>query len=257
MPKLPKIEEKAPETILALLRNQRPQGDYCFNFRLQHLPRRGTSTTYSGRLWGTRHESGPLNRIHLFDFQDSPTVITLLLQSGPHPRVWKLDPNGEPRELRNADMFTPLLPQVLYTPFHLLMPFIYWDDWEALPPKRIKGRPARQFLMLPPKNYAHIAPKLKAVRMALDAQFNALLRADMLDVSDKPLFSFKVLTFKKVQELWIPRSIDLVSSLTRDKTRFKVWAAALNLDLPTEAFTPEGLKHAPPLIPRESFDYFP
>ena len=255
-PRLAPANREELQDLLRLLGSQRPQGDYCFDFKLRHFPRRGPFTDYRGRLWGGADEAGSLNRIHL-DIKDSPQDLVLLLQRGPYPRAWKLDADGEPRELSQAEWFEPLLPGVLYAPFHILMPFIYWENWESLPPERVKGRPARQFLMFPPEGYRVSVPELKAIRMALDAKFNALLRADLIDMQDRSLLSFKVLTFKKVQELWIPRSIDLVDTTTRDKTRFQVEAAALNLQLPPEIFTPQGLKADPPLIPIERFDFFP
>ncbi len=255
--KVKKIDVQQAQELLWKFRNQRLKGDYCFDFKLRHLPRRGEEIHYRGRLWGSWNELGPVTRVQLFrESKKANAPLNILLQSGPRQHVWVLDENLDPLELTETELMKPILPGVLYAPFHLLMPFIFWDNWDYAGVQRVKGRPARQFLMFPPESYSQTAPNIKGVRMALDAKFNALLKADILDAEGRETKSFKILNFKKVQDQWIPRSIDLVDRTTRNKTRFEVSAAALNLNLPSYVFTPEGMKDATPELLSEQFDYF-
>ena len=257
--KVRELDPQQAQTFLEQFRTQRIQGDFCFNFKLKHLPRRGEATHYYGQLWGSGNEYGPITRLQLARENDPNAAahsIDILLQSGSQQEAWLLNENGEPHRLTEAELLQPLLPDVLYAPFHLLMPFIYWNDWEYAGTQRIKGRPAHLFLMFPPKPYAQTEFDIKAVRMALDEKFNALLEADILGTDGREIKSFRILNVKKVQGQWIPRSIDLVDSKTRNKTRFEVLAAALNLNLPPSAFSEEGMKKAPPKPTAEQFDYF-
>ena len=257
--KVKEIDTQQAEAVLNKFRNQRIQGDFSFNFELHHLPRRGQAVHYYGRLWGSSNELGPITRVQLLignGLNPTANSIDILLQSGSQQNAWLLNENGEPHKLTETELLNPLLPDVLYTPFHLLMPFIYWSNWEYAGAQRIKGRPAHLFLMSPPESYAQTKLDIKGVRMALDEKFNALLEADILGSDGREIKSFRILNVKKVQGQWIPRSIDLIDSAKRNKTRFEISAAALNLNLPTSVFSLEGMGSAPPELTAEQFDYF-
>ena len=96
---------------------------------------------------------------------------------------------------------------------------------------------------------------LTGVRMLVDTQFQALVQAELLGLKGSVVKTISILDLKKVGEQWIPKSIDFRNHLTRGKTRFTVTAAALDLVLPSEALTPEGLDSPPPAVPANKIQH--
>jgi hypothetical protein len=147
---------------------------------------------------------------------------------------------------------SPLGPDALFDPlagtdltaFDLQMPFLYWNDFVFEGLARVRGRPAHVFLMYPPAEVSARRPELTGVRVYLDTQFNALVQAEQIGVENRSLKSITILDLKKVDEQWIPKSIDVRDELTRNKTRFAVTGAALGLDLLPTLFESEFLANA-------------
>ena len=90
--------------------------------------------------------------------------------------------------------------------------------------------------------------------MSLDARFNAPVKIEMFDNKENPIKTFKIISFKKVGEEWIPKSIDLLDERSRDKTRFTVVAAAFNLQLPHQLFSPQPFNTVERPIPIDKFE---
>jgi hypothetical protein len=128
------------------------------------------------------------------------------------------------------------------TPFDLQMPFVHWPEHVFEGVTRIRGRTAHAFLLYPPDNFAAAHPTIGGVRIYLDLQFHALMQAVVLDQNEEPLRSLTVLDLKKVGDQWIVKSIDVRDDATRDKTRFRVTGAALELEFSAGLFTPEALE---------------
>ena len=76
--------------------------------------------------------------------------------------------------MTEAEMFQPIAATEL-TAFDLQMPFLEWPDavYEGL--TKLRGRPAHQFIVYPPREVAEARPELSGVRFHLDAQFNGLV----------------------------------------------------------------------------------
>ena len=237
---------------LQVFRNQRLSKDFTFQFQLEHIPRRGDSSVYNGLLWGTWNEQGPLMRAR---FSIEPDTVggpslEIILQNGTRPRAWfrqiesteSQDPATLPAfiELPPTHWYRPILPQVDYTPFDLLMPFTYWENTSYVAPEKVKGRPAQVYKALPPANFPGADLKFSSINYALDDSYNALLRVQLLDKEQKPSQTFQILSFKKVEdEQWIVKTIDLINEVTRDKARFKVNGAKLHDALPEVVFDPK------------------
>lgn len=244
------------QRFLERFRAQRLQGDYCFKFLLEHLPRRGRTVRYQGTLWGSWNEAGPVSRISLnpvASLGEASTVPPLewVVQNGQNPQVWARQGNSPAfTPLGDAALMEPLFQGVLYRPFDLLMPFIYWEDYQCEGIKTIGTRIVQQFLMQPPSEVAF--PGLSAVRLALDSQYQALLRIEILNTEDKAITRFDVESFKKVQEQYIVKRITLGDRLSGERTRFKVIAAAVGLELPLSTFDAQNFSEAPQ-IPSEQF----
>ena len=227
-------------TRLHQFRHQPLTGDFTFQFELEHMPRRGESRVFKGLLWGTWNQFGPLMRAR-FSATEGVQVgksIEMILQNGTQPSIWQRhlssSLNNPPTQhppftnLTSQNWFKEILPGVGYVPFDLLMPFSYWPDTRYIGPEKVKGRPAHIFQATPPIGFRGFESQFKLVRYALDDSYNALLRVEILGPLDKPLRTFKILSFKKLEdEQWIIKTIDLVNEISRDKARFQVTAAAV------------------------------
>lgn len=250
-----KIDQEEGWKRIEDFRNQRLKGDYSFKFELRHMPRKGKKQSYSGILWGTWNQQGPLMRVALWPENPQEEPLRLIVQGGEHPQFWKSIEGAPFEALTGKAIFEPLLPGLMYTPFDLLNPYAYWEDMHYEGSKRIKGRPAHLFLMSPPAELTQINPELGPVRMALDAHFNAILQADWLSTEGVETRTLKILNLKKTQGEWIIKTIDLVDEASHDKTRFNVKAAALGLKLdPREYFTPKKTPVQAPAIDWNAYE---
>jgi hypothetical protein len=243
------------DSFLSSFRNQRMSGEYCLKFELLDLPRNGDPIPYHGVLWGTWNNLGPLTRISLWakDAQSEEDRIHLLIQGGLEPRVWvKVRGVDEVERLKMEDLMAPLVGSLIYTAFDIQMPFIHWDATYSTS-KRVKGRPAHIYRMTPPATFQRAYPGISNVTMTVDGGFQALLNANVMGPEGKFLKTMSVLSFKKIKDDWIVKSIELKDQTTGDKSRFTVLAAALNVDLPDEIFYPESVKSPAALPPAEAF----
>lgn len=223
--------------VLEQFRTARLAGDYAFQFDLRHMPRNAASTTYQGTMWGTWLPDGrAVTRVRL----DTPAGPLRLLQVGGQPGEFYRQVDDQPvSELTGEAKFQPLVGEMTYTPFELQMPFLFWMDYTYEGTEKVRGRPAHYFLLYPPDDFQ--LTEVGAVRVIIDADFNALLRAEILDPEGKPLKTFRINSFKKADDQWIVKEIDLLDERTRDKTRFTVRAAHVGMNLPTDFFTQEAL----------------
>jgi hypothetical protein len=225
--------------ILAEFRQLGLAGDYALDFSLRVMPRRGDERVVAGRLYGTRNEVGPLS---LVEFPVGTVgARRVLVQNGPQSSVWTVPAdNVDAVAVGTEQLFASLAGSDL-TAFDLQMPFLYWEDCVFEGVVSVRGRPAHRFLAYPPAAVAAVRPALTGVRFYLDTQYSALVQAEELGPDQTPLKTISVLDLKRTQDQWIVRTIDLRDEATRNKTRFRVNAAALGLHLPRIVFSPAHL----------------
>jgi hypothetical protein len=243
-----KADQAEGARILAEFRQAGIGGTYWLGFELRVMPRKGAERTVPGEMLGTRGDRGPL------------TLLTIdrqrwLVQGGPASSVWQAPAGEKPQPLPLKDALQPVAGTDL-TLFDLQMPFLYWKDFVYEGLTRARGRPAHSFVLYPPRELAAVRPDLTGVRVLIDTQFQALMQAELLGAKGTAEKTISVLDLKKVGEQWIVKSIDLHNNLTRDKTRFTVTAAALDLALSPAAFEPAALSVAAPAIPAEKIVRF-
>ena len=231
--------------------------DYSLFFTLRHIPRRGPTMDYSGQLWGRWFPGGA---ILLLRFQSAPQLEdhkrTLLVLSGSEPRAWIGENDGAMSELEGVSLFEPIFPGIVYSPFELQMPFVYWERYTVEGRRMLKGRHVHAFTMYPPPTLDLGIADLGSVRIDVDEKFKALLKAQTLDRADQPLKTFKILSFKRIDDQAIIKRIDLLNERTRDKTRFSVNAAALGLNLPSDYFEVNSTDRDWDVVPPAEFHYF-
>ncbi len=255
-PPLTQLGGTNPADGRAALEQVRRQGvaeNYFLEFQLRVMPRRGEERLISGRLWGGRNETGAVTRVTLFlpSGSGAPSERRLLIQNGRTSAVWRWDTGGGVQMLGTASPFDPIIPNIEITAFDLQMlqmPFIYWDNFTYEGLTRFRGRPAHVLVMRPPSDFAVKYPTLTGVRVYLDTQFNALVQTELLGANNTVLKTLSLVDLKKIGEQWIPKTFDVRDETSRNKTRFDVVAAGLDLDFSRTLFEPAQLSediHAP------------
>jgi hypothetical protein len=233
---------------LAAFRRQRLEGDFCFEFELAHKPRRGRTIPYAGIMWGSWNESGPITRFRVSSARpkdgesvNSSQEVELIIQNGIIPRAWIRRNDGSDFKLiEDEALFEPIMPGLLYSPFDLQMPFVYWKDFTYEGPTLVGvSRVAQQFLMQPPVTSASAERGISGVRVGLDDTYNALWRVEVMNAEGEVLSRFAVESFKKVQEQYIVKRITLKDYTSRDRTTFEVKAAAVGISLNRNLFCPK------------------
>ncbi len=239
-----KADPAEAQAALEQMRRQGIAGNYYLEFQLRVLPRRGAERTISGRLWGGRNEIGALNRVSLSlpgANGGGATERRLLIQSGGQPGLWRWDEGGVVTMPGAPALFEPLVPDSELTAFDLQMPFLYWETFTYGGLVRFRGRPAHVFVLRPPAEFTAKHPAVSGVRVRLDTQFNALVQTELLGTNDRVTKTLSLLDLKKVGEQWIPKAFELRDEHTRNKTRFTVTGAALDLSFSRVLFEPAQL----------------
>ena len=233
---------------LDAFRRQRLEGDFCFEFELAHKPRRGRTIPYAGIMWGSWNESGPITRFRVSSARpkdgesvDSSQEVELIIQNGVTPQAWIRRNGGSDFEMIEGEaLFEPIMPGLLYSPFDLQMPFVYWKDFTYEGPTLVGvTRVAQQFLMQPPATSASAERGISGVRVGLDDTYNALWRIEVVNAESEVASRFAVESFKKIQEQYIVKRITLTDYTSRDRTTFEVKAASVGISLNHNLFCPE------------------
>ena len=243
---------------LATFRRQRLEGDFCFEFELAHKPRRGRTIPYKGIMWGSWNELGPITRFRVSSARpkdgesvDSSQEVELIIQNGVTPQAWIRRNDGSDFTLIEGEaLFEPIMPGLLYSPFDLQMPFVYWKDFTYEGPTLVGvTRVAQQFLMQPPVTSACAEQGISGVRVGLDDTYNALWRIEVMNAESEVASRFAVESFKKIQEQYIVKRITLTDYTSRDRTTFEVKAASVGISLNRNLFCPRSALSVDASIP--------
>lgn len=254
MPEAKTISKEEGASRINTFRQFHYSGDFSFQFALVHLPARGQEKNYRGVLWGSWNENGHVYRVNLWPDSKNAEPMRLLAQSGTKSKIWIQENGGQIRELTESEMFKPLWEPLIFTPFDLqLYNFLYWKEYEYNGPDRVKGRRAQMFTMYPPQSIKAANPELESVKMAMDEDFNVLLKADFLGNNDQPIRSFQIQNVQKVQDHWIPKRLDIVDEKSKNKNRLSITAAAMGLKLNPSYFNPANLVSESPNVPETRY----
>ncbi len=224
--------------ILEQFRQSGIAGEYYLEFELHQLPRRGDERVFPAKLWGGRNALGPIVRIALTDA--AGREHRLLVQNGAQPSVWSYV-DGKLTQPGMTALLAPLIPGVELTAFDLEMPFVAWPDVECTAIVRVLGRPAHAFFFRPPAAFAAQHPEPAAVRGYFDTQFNAPTQTELLDATGRVTKTLSLVELKRVSDQVLPKVLEVRNETTRDKTRFVITAAALQLELASAIFEPAAL----------------
>jgi hypothetical protein len=220
--------------VLARLRSLRTNGDYRLDFTLENRPKRGERTMFVGRMFGTWiNGTDALTRISLA--LPDGRQADLILQSGLSGYILRSVAGADAERLDELALCSPILEGLTISPFELQMPFIHWTDYIYEGTRKVMGRPAHFFILYPPEGSDFGA--VRAVRVAVDAGFYAMLLAEELDGAGEVLKEFRINGFSKIDGQWMMKELDIVDRANGDRTRFRTTDADVGLSLPSELFT--------------------
>ncbi len=230
-----------------------PGGDFCLRFDLTHYLRRSdVETHYAGVAWCTWGGQGAVARFRVVatpaDKSAKPVAWEWLLINGPKPQVWVLGPGDTAaHELPPEKWREPLFAGLIYTPFDLLMPFLYWPNTYDGAQRTAMGSGVDLYTMKAPE--AEKANGVAAVKLTIVRDPPALQRAEQLDGKGALVRRFDLNEFAQVQDEWMIKSADLMNLVTRDYDRFTVMRAAMKLKLAPAIFDPAKLATPAPEPP--------
>jgi hypothetical protein len=239
------------QRILEQFRQSGIAGAYYLEIELRELPRHGAESVLHGKLWGSRNAQGAVTRVVVSDA--AGREHRFLLQNGSQATAWSWL-EGRATPLVDGALFDPLVPGVELSAFDLQMPFLFWPDAAVVSIKRIRGRPAHEFMFRAPPSFAATYAAMPAVRSFFDTQFNAPTQTEILDAKGAVMKTLVLLDLKKVAGQYIPKSFEVRDETSRNKTRLVVTAAALNLELANHWFTPEALGSDPAPVTTQRID---
>jgi hypothetical protein len=236
-----KADQAEGARILAEFRRAGIGGDYWMAFDLRVMPRKGPERTVKGTMRGSQRDGGPVSRVEI-------GAERWLVKSGPRAKAWKAGSDGQVMPLAASDTGQALSDTGI-TVFDLQMPFLYWDEFTYEGEARVRGRATHSFILRAPAGGSLPVPDMTGVRVLIDTQFQAMVQAELLGAKNAALKTISLLDLKKVGEQWLPKSFDVRDARTRDKTRFAVTAAAVELDWPAATFEPAALGDDAPAVP--------
>lgn len=256
------LSEAEAQDYLFSIRSFSYAQDYVFRFKLKHYPPKARKITYYGTLYGHFDvETGNhWERIVIQDRDpENPqkfiTTHDLLLKRGSASQVWVLKSKdaSELHELSVPEIHQPLIKGITLTYFDLLAPYLYWNSFEYTGPSQVKARPSQAFKLLDPDPES----PLYAVKVNLDDEFRAILKAVVIDEKENVLKSMELVSLKKTAGQYIPKTIDYRDYVQKgNKSRIEIIASAMELTLPLELFEPENLTETFPKLDSFLFDVF-
>lgn len=250
-----RLSESEAAGVLAGFRASRLAGDFCMKFNITHYLRKSDEAEYcTGTLFGTWTDSGPILRLEIASAAAPATKKKFILRGGKSPELWTLGDDGKPVRV-DGNATEPFFENLIFTPFELQTPFVYWENAVYEQTKRYRGRPVHFFKMTPPADFCAVHPEIGFVRIGFDRVYNALIFAEIYGADGRSKKSFSLSGVQKVQEQYTIRELELRDNATRDKDEFSVYAAALGLTLPREAFEPDALAEPAPDVPAARFSH--
>ena len=246
------LTPREAESLLVEFRKSRLPGDYCMQIEIVHKPRKSDDEkVYSGTVWGSRDASGALTRVELRG-RDAGERRSFLIKSGRAPELWTLGENGKPERVDSAST-QPFFGDLIFTPFDLQTPFLFWENFKYEETSRHRGRPVHFFKMFPPADFKEMHPEIGFVRIGFDRVYNALVVVEVRGNNGEKLKTFSIVSVQKVQETYTFKELELRDDRARDKDAFIVRRAALKLRIAPECFFPENLAKPISAISAEHF----
>lgn len=205
------------------------------------ITQRGSDRRVLGQLWGAPQAAGG-NLLRLLLPEEVTEATGAVYESG----------SQEPataEEIRALQ--EPILAEAPLRAFHLVMPYLSWPGYTYEGMDRSRGRAAHVYLLSPPASYEDAWPALRAVRLELDAEFGAPLRVELLGEEGMVLESLRILSFKRFDDQWLVKALEVRDRQTRTRIRLELTHAKWDAELPPHAFASD---YAVEPLPAESLE---
>tara|TARA_R100000027_G_scaffold18483_1_gene13327 strand:- start:27185 stop:27931 length:747 start_codon:yes stop_codon:yes gene_type:complete len=236
------LDEVEAVEFLEKFRQVRGGQDSILDARLIHYPRRGSKSIVPLRIYSGWQGSALLLRVEMESDEFSPGS-RFLFQGGENPAGWVWRPGGEIEALPPEELLGPLIEGMKLSAFDLTAPYVDWVDVEYDGPDRVGDSPVHWYRFSPTPEWSDRMESvgIVAVRVAIDARFDAPVRVEYLDSGDDVLRSLEVRSFKQVKDTWIVRRLEGFDDVTRDRSELRVDEAEVELTLPYGIFSPDTL----------------
>lgn len=252
---LKQLSAEEAVAVLDAFRAYRLPADYCMRFDIVHKPRKSDDeTVYSGIMWGSHNAKGTIIRLHIGKAGAADDAQKrFLIQSGKNPSLWELNDEGKVEKV-DAASTAPFFADLIFTPFDLQTPFLFWERYEYDRTRRYRARPVHFFDMFPPEAFAKANPGIGSVRIGFDRAYNALIKAEVCNQDGRVMKQFSLGGVRKIQGMYSFEELELRDETTRDRDTLIVRAAALRLRIPEIYFAPENLGKPPLAVPASAFE---
>ncbi|MCB1124678.1 MAG: outer membrane lipoprotein-sorting protein, partial [Verrucomicrobiae bacterium] len=118
---------------------------------------------------------------------------------------------------------------------------------------KVRSRVSHAFLMKAPEAIRDNPVGLEGVVIFLDESFNVPLKADYVTKDDMVLKSLNLIDIKKVDGVWLPKTMDFLDETTRNKTRLTIREAAMHRDFGQHALGSGTPPESVPEIPLSAY----
>jgi Outer membrane lipoprotein-sorting protein len=197
-------------------------------------------------------------KARLFVGSEDPVMVEILVKNTPtetrtiyrggQTQVLVVQPvNGKPGfylkgvgEMTGARRAEKLLGSE-FSYYDLAMPFLRWPNPKMIDPDdRVRGRDCFAI------EIAAEGEPYARVKVWIDKEYFALLRAEAFDKDGNLVRRFAVTSFKKIGEAWVPRGLEAAilppgqSLPNQQKSRLEVYEGDYGTQLPAEWFASEG-----------------
>ena len=193
------------------------------------------------RLFPTRERSIPLEILVKNSTEDTRTIFRapgfalLVIQPMQSEPRFYLNGTNELTGLRRTEK----LLGSHFTYYDLGVPFLHWPNEKFLGEELMRGRTC--FLIETATTNAPYA----RVKMWIDDEYFALLRAEAFDTGGALIKRFAIGSFKRIGDIWIPRGLEIAdvppgqTLPAQEKSRLEIYDGNYDTKLPVEWFLPK------------------
>lgn len=159
----------------------------------------------------------PTARYTLRDaFGDTESHLAITWDSPRHPDFRYFV--GQPLQAAPLPDLVSSIPGMDISWMDLSLSFLWWPEAVTKGREEVKGRLCWVVDLAAPDAFAGCS----GVRLWIDPKINIMLKAESYDSNDKPIRRLEVKSFKKINERWVIKDIELTSLPEKTKTVLRV-----------------------------------
>lgn len=211
---------------IALLRSHQEIESCKISFDFIHRMEGSMQTTKTrGVLFIATVKQKIFKRLFLVD-EDGTVLVDYIFHENQVNKVWKrLGSQSTFTLLDEGEMFSQLFDGILFRPVDVLMPYIYWEQYQYEGPQAYGIRSVVQnYLFSADNEPGFLSQGISSVRLSIDSKYNSVRKIEYLN--DKEVINqLDISGVKKLDKLWIISR--LVFKEKNQKTIFRVKEASI------------------------------